>query len=591
MTRPTGYFIGVAVTDPAPGTDLERLPQTPEDLDTLARAFKAAGYEIVDTRRWSPPGEQLSAKDCAARLAHWLGNVKPDEHDRVVFYFFGHAVRSEGFAKHYLCFRGCRPEAPADGGMPVTELAALVLGRASPPGKVWFILDCCYAGQGGAELDLIFAGYSPPPATKDAMLCCVTSSCGIVAQYADGEFSRALGAVLPKISSMPELQSALKAELGARARQEPESRTLFGTGDFFAPSLASPARAMPEPEERAAPRRTKRSRTVLAVAAAVALTAGLVALLRPLEGDASGEPPPPIEGMVSIPRADVRLGESEVEARRLFAECRASAGDACGGEGFESSVFAREVHAPGAAPVSVGSFYLDKTEVSLRAFVRWLDDGKANLRVEREGSKARIVDESGRPIAAVRTAADGAKANPAIALREDNGGFTVDERRADTPVTLVSWHGAQRFCEAHGKRLPTEGEWELAARGVARRRFPWGETAPARCSDVAFAEGPGGACEREARGVRPVGTSRGDVTPDGLLDLGGNVAEWTSSAFAGDEAGAPCAKDSGLCRIFRGGSFADPGPLLRSAMRWRHREDTFWLNIGFRCARDGEVES
>jgi formylglycine-generating enzyme required for sulfatase activity len=300
--------------------------------------------------------------------------------------------------------------------------------------------------------------------------------------------------------------------------------------------------------------------------------------------------------MARIDRAELLLGVEEGEARQLFTDCRASYGEACG-ERFESSLFAREVRPPGTLPVSVESFHLDKTEVSRREFVRWLNRESGGLRVEGPPPKQRIVDASGHPLAAVRTgpleeakSETGAAAETAIRYG-DRSFFLDDERRADNPVTLVSWHGARRFCEGQGKRLPTEHEWELAARGSARRRFPWGEAPPERCEDVVFARAPGGFCERAARGPAPVGASAGDVTRDGVRDLGGNVTEWTSSPFKDGGASSPCGNAAGPCRVLRGGSYTD-GPLfLRGSIRIRRAENEFWLNIGFRCARGGPVES
>lgn len=575
---PRGYFVAVAVMDPAPGTALERLPQKREDFEELACVFDDLGYDVVNTSEWAG-GRELSAKVFASEITNWLREIEPGAGDSVVFYFFGHGLLSQTGKRHYLCFSGCKPDAPGDGGLPVADLTTLFLEGPFRPGRVWFILDCCFAGLGGSELAAALASYRPAVAAKDSMTYWVTTSSGKVAQYADGKFREALASALPKSANMEDLQRKVVDALGRRAVQRPETNQVFGNTDFLR-GTGAPAVRMPG-RPRVLRRRPRSRRRLALIAAAVAVAGGLAlfAFLRTSSSDPD---------MVRIGQAQLLLGAEEAEARRVFTECRSSLGEDCG-DSFESSLFAREVRAAGAAPRKVPSFYLDKTEVSLRAFVRFLNAEGPKLRVEQRLSKTLIVDEAGRPLAAVRPASAGAPSarkagEPGIELGPVPG-FRFDEARADRPVTLVSWHGARRFCEANGKRLPTEEEWELAARGPSGRRFPWGEQPPAHCNEVVFARGPGAACSQEAEGASPVGRSLGDVTPEGLHDLGGNVTEWTASSFSGADAGS-CAGGA-ACRVLRGGNYDDPALLLRASTRFRLSENEFRLNIGFRCARDG----
>jgi serine/threonine-protein kinase len=158
-------------------------------------------------------------------------------------------------------------------------------------------------------------------------------------------------------------------------------------------------------------------------------------------------------------------------------------------------------------------------------------------------------------------------------------------------VVQVSWHAASEYCIAQGKRLPREAEWELAARGTERRVFPWGAEAPA-CDGVTFARGPKLPCESQGAHPSDVGTSRVDVTPEGVHDLGGNVAEWVEDGFA--ERYAEC----GDCRdpqgkasrlvVVRGGFWGLTSEAARSAGRSRLARDTMKGDIGFRCAKSIE---
>jgi formylglycine-generating enzyme required for sulfatase activity len=152
----------------------------------------------------------------------------------------------------------------------------------------------------------------------------------------------------------------------------------------------------------------------------------------------------------------------------------------------------------------------------------------------------------------------------------------------DHPVAYVGWHEAVAFCAWAGVRLPTEAEWERAARGPDGRLYPWGGEQPGPTRAV-FGRGT------KADATAPVGACPAGASAEGVLDLAGNVWEWTSSAYrpypyrAGD--GREDAA-SGEQRVLRGGSFASPGALwLRCASRSSSYPARRRGHIGFRVAR------
>ncbi len=151
-----------------------------------------------------------------------------------------------------------------------------------------------------------------------------------------------------------------------------------------------------------------------------------------------------------------------------------------------------------------------------------------------------------------------------------------------TPATGMNWAQAKDFCAGVGKRLPTEAEWEFAARGADGRLFPWGDDAPT-CERAAF-----GACGVDSPAT--VGSFASGASPEGVQDLAGNVWEWVADCFApyGADGERNPRADAADCthRSVRGGGYSSPGASLRSGDRSKLAETNGREDLGFRCAMD-----
>ncbi|MBP7999491.1 MAG: SUMF1/EgtB/PvdO family nonheme iron enzyme [Chloroflexi bacterium] len=146
------------------------------------------------------------------------------------------------------------------------------------------------------------------------------------------------------------------------------------------------------------------------------------------------------------------------------------------------------------------------------------------------------------------------------------------------PVQGVIWPNAAAYCAWVGRRLPTEAEWEKAARGTDGRLYPWGDTSPEQLQvNVNFRVGD----------VAPVGTHADDISPYGALDMGGNVLEWVADWYEkGYDAAAtnnPSGPATGAQKVLRGGSWNAQPTNARTTNRF-YAFPTRNDFDGFRCA-------
>ena len=259
--------------------------------------------------------------------------------------------------------------------------------------------------------------------------------------------------------------------------------------------------------------------------------------------------------MIRVPQSVFLMGSTELEVME--------AGAACGplrigltGENTVNSCsevwFATELPRH---QVTVSSFWLDRTEVTVAEYERC------------------VALHHCRPV----PFAEGARRF----------------RQPFLPISLVTWEDAARLCALRGGRLPTEAEWERAARGLRRSTYPWGSRFHHHVANYGRV-GWDTTDDRDGYAeLAPVGSFPAGRTAEGFLDLAGNVSEWVADRFGPYEPGPadnPRGPQGALAggtsdRVVRGGDFRSAPPVLRAAARQQASATLRAPTVGFRCAR------
>ncbi len=205
--------------------------------------------------------------------------------------------------------------------------------------------------------------------------------------------------------------------------------------------------------------------------------------------------------------------------------------------------------------VYLEAFWIDKTEVSTAQYRRCVDAGVCSL----PGTQGYACTYSA-------------------------------SNKLNHPINCVDWDQAKVYCDWVGRRLPTEAEWEKAARGSDGRLYPWGNQMP-NASLANF--------DLIKEGTTPVGSNPRGASPYGVLGMAGNVWEWVADwyddlYYAQSPGENPLGPTSGTFRVIRGGSWDDAPEDIRVAYRSGYeptpltgRHD----DLGFRCARSAETET
>lgn len=281
------------------------------------------------------------------------------------------------------------------------------------------------------------------------------------------------------------------------------------------------------------PRRFKMLKLAAPVLALLAIVGGIVLAIN----SQRPEPfrvPDPTEGMVFVPAGSFVMG-SEL--------------------GADDERPTREVY--------LDAFYIDRYEVTNGQYVEFLN--AVEDRLERCGGHQCV---------------DTKDEDPDSHIPYQAGRYAVETGYENHPVIKVSWYGARAYCEYRGKRLPSEAEWEKAARGGDGRAYPWGDEFDAYRANTDYRVGD----------TTPVGSYPDGVSPYGAYDMAGNVWEWVADwyqAYPGSDYRSDFLGQK--YKIVRGGSWNHPGYDARCAYRDLAHPARRILVVGFRCARTPSI--
>lgn len=325
--------------------------------------------------------------------------------------------------------------------------------------------------------------------------------------------------------------------------------------------------------------RTQGGATVSSRSLAFALSVLLLAVLiaacaAPTPGVVQGKPSMP----TALPGDGTQAGQVTLVTEPTHMELvRVPAGEFLMGSDLEKDQAAFDDEMP-QHQVYLADFDIGRTEVTVAQFEAFVKATGYQTTAEKEGSGTTWTGSDWEQVEGVD-------------WRHPRGLDGDMSEKGNHPVTQVSWYDALAFCQWAGLRLPTEAEWEKAARGADGRLYPWGDEVPddGRCN-FDFNTGD----------TMPVGSYPSGASPYGVLDMAGNVSEWTGSLWgknpgepdfwypynAGDgreNASAPAY----VRRVLRGGSWFFEAEFAHAAYRDSSIPAVHGDDLGFRCARSG----
>lgn len=545
-----------------------------DDAQEIANVFGQLGFHVLP-----PLFNEGATRDAILQTIQGDLIQKVGLQDRVVVYFSGHGVTWGKAGQQQLGYlmpvEGNRTQ-PYLKGISMQEIRGIA--NALPARQVLFLIDACYGGMAGG----IEKGGALP--VMDEMY--VQNL-----QREKGRWVMTAGGADQEALELGERRHGaftyfLLEGLGAQRVADKDDNRYITIGELFhfvKPRVFEQAqiqgkKQVPElwnlsvgdkgemvfvyPETAPPP-------TVLAKAPAYQTPTPLSKTITGKDGAA----------MVLVPEGTFWMGSTADEVETMITECK--------GYGLKENKcrewFQREVPRH---QVFLNSIYMDTHEITNRLFEQFVKSTRYQTTAEREDKAMVFVKDKGW---------ENVKG---ASWRKPEGKETVFvSNRENHPVVAVSWEDAKAYCEQYDKRLPTEAEWEYAARAGTATRNWWGNDYPgsrrvANIADVStkkLLKDFLASYDDEFARTAPVGTM--EANPWELYDMIGNVWEWTADWYSEEYYGKspehnPTGFLTGTRRVLRGGSWINEPTNARSALRDMDYPTNRYDNIGFRCVQD-----
>ena len=523
------------------------------DARGIAQALRAQGFDVIEQVNANLLGMRRAAAEFGARMRE--GGV-------AVFYYSGHGIQANG--RNYLVPIGAQIASETYVSAETLEVDSVLGQMDAARSRVnVVILDACRNNPFARRFRSAQRGLAFMQAPLGTFIAYATSPGDVADDGAAGGYGVFTGELLRAIREPLKIEDVFK-RVGLAVQQRTQRRQTPWiasnlTGDFSFAGSTTAAIAPPRLEIREEVRQGF----------------GSLALSARLDG-------------VEIWLGDQRVGEARL-GRVLVVDNipegvqRLSARKP-GHKDWEREVQVAanqridvviDIEALGPAKVVKGDDGAEMVLVPAGAFNMGSDDYPDERPLHRVHLDAYYIDKYETTNALYKSFMD-AIGHPAPSFWND-----ARLNSSSQPVVGVRWHDAEAYCKWAGKRLPTEAEWEKAARGTDDRKYPWGEQ-----WDTSRANWE----ESKMWKTAPVGSYPTGVSPYGAHDMGGNVWEWVADWYARayyerSEARNPMGPDSGSARVLRGGSWLSNRFNLRSAGRNASTPDSRFDYVGFRCAR------
>jgi len=545
----------LVIGNSAYGADIGPLPNPANDATDMAAALRSLGFEV--TLILNATRQQMEDA-----LAAFHRQLRPKGVG--LFYFAGHGAQVEG--TNYLIPIGANVEKAATAtAESVSAEQILASMTAAGTSLNLLILDACRNNPFLSRWPVqVPRGLAPMQAARGSLIAYATAP-GAVAADGDGRNGTYTKHLLRYLTT----PGLLAEQMFKRVRVAVEEETGGAQTPWEASSLQGDFSFRPTAESRPSlavvkePLRQEQTATPAAPAVAA----------RPSVAPAP-ELPPTILGkdgveMVLVPAGEFVMGSAPEDIASLLRRHPKANAAIVKDESPKHRVF-------------LDAFYIDKYEVTNAHFQQFVQATGYHTQAEREGGGK------------IRTGAKTWAQVPDATWRAPQGKGSSIAGLETHPVVQVSWHDAKAYCAWTGKRLPTEAEWEKAARGPDGRLYPWGNELDGRranfCDRNCPFEWKDALVDDGYRSTAPVGSYEAGKSPYGAYDMAGNVWEWTADWYAAQYYGRSPARNpqgptAGTQVVLRGGSWLYTAPDFRTTERAGVPPGRSNENIGLRCVQ------